>query len=104
MQEAESHFREALNIDPHSATVHFNLGLALYKRQIIDEAAYHFTQVLQQQPKHPKAHFYLANILAEQGNITEAISHYKSALSILPDDQRIQKNLKRAEAILRKVD
>jgi tetratricopeptide (TPR) repeat protein len=104
MQEAESHFREALNIDPHSATVHFNLGLALYKRQIIDEAAYHFTQVLQQHPDHPKAHFYLANILAEQGKMTEAISHYKIALSILPDDHRIQKNLKRAEAILRKVD
>lgn len=104
LQEAEFHFKEALKINPNITAAHFNLGLSFYKKLRIDEAAYHFNQVLLQQPNNPKAHFYLGNILAEQGKMSAAIVHYKNALSVLGKDENIQKNLKRAEAVLRKVN
>jgi tetratricopeptide (TPR) repeat protein len=101
---AEFHFKKALEIDPDFTPAHYNLGLSLYRREIMPEAAYHFEQALQLQPDHPKAHYYLGNILAHQGKIHSAIVHFQKALEILPHDARIQKNLERARATLRKVD
>ncbi|MBW2521692.1 MAG: tetratricopeptide repeat protein, partial [Deltaproteobacteria bacterium] len=83
---------------------HYNLGLLFYKQQRTAEAVHHFTRVLELQPLHPKAHFYFGNILAEQGNLSGAVVHYRRALSVLPNDRRIQNNLKRVEADLRKVE
>ena len=83
----------------NSSTTAFLTGLLLVVFTLVV-----YWQVLLQQPNHPKAHFYLDNILAEQGNMSEAIVHYKNALSVLGNDEKIQKNLKRAEAALRKVN
>ncbi len=93
VQEAISHYNEALRINPYFARAQCNLGVVLARQGKIEEAMMHYTKALQIDPNYAKAHCNLGVALIRQGKAEEAITHYKEALRIKPDYVEAHYNL-----------
>jgi len=93
IQEAITHYTEALRIDPSYAEAHYNLGVALAKQGNIQEAMSHYSDALKLNPNYADAHNNLGIILARQGKNREAIVHFSEALRIRPDRAEIDINM-----------
>ncbi len=85
LDEAISHYRQALHIKPRYAGAHYNLGTALQSQGKLDEAISHFHQALRVDPNYAEAHNNLGISLRAQGKLGEAASHYRQALRLKPD-------------------
>ena len=83
--EAISHFRRALEIEPGFAKAHYNLAGILRDRGQIDEAAIHFQRALEIQPNYSTAHYNFGEILRQKGRLDEAIVHFRRAVEIHPE-------------------
>jgi len=75
---------------------HNELGVALAKRNRIDEAIFHFFYALLVMPDYEKAHYNLGNALFIQGRIDAAIEHYAEAVRLNPKDKTARKGLQTA--------
>jgi tetratricopeptide (TPR) repeat protein len=84
IEEAISHYTEALRISPYHASIHCHLGVALAKQGKIKEAIAHYTEALRIEPDYAEAHNNLGAALVGQGKIDEAMAHYAEALRIDP--------------------
>ena len=84
-EEAIKHFRQALQVRPDLAEVHFNLGLALKSQGELDDAIKYFRQALQLNPDLAKAHNNLALALTMTGQLDKAIEHFREAVRLKPD-------------------
>jgi len=78
--EAEKHYKRAIELNPKDADLHFNCGLSLYKQKKYDEAEKHYKEALKLNPKDAKAHINYGLLLFEQKRYDEAEKHYKEAL------------------------
>ncbi len=85
LDEAISHYRQALHIKPHYVGAHYNLGTALQSQGRLDEAISHFHKALRVNPDYAEAHNNLGISLRAQGKLDEAISHYRQALQLRSD-------------------
>ncbi len=85
MDEAITHHRKALEINPGLSNAHNNLGAALARRGRFDEAIVHLQKALEIKPDSAEAHNNLGFALATRGQTDEAIAHYQKALEIKPD-------------------
>jgi serine/threonine-protein kinase len=94
--EAISHFKQALRIDPKLAKAHNNLGLALRHMGKLDEAVGHFQIALRIDPKDAQAHYHLGRALKAEGKRDEAVGHYEQALR--PEFAAAYNNLGNARA------
>jgi len=83
--EAVSHFREALRMDPNYPDAHVSLGIALMEENKLDDAISHFHVALRIRPIFPRAHHHLGRALARQGRLEEAVSHLAQALKMRSD-------------------
>ncbi len=92
VDEAISHYQEALKIEPDYAIAHNNLGNALFGRGQVDDAIAHCRKALEIKPDYAEAHSNLAVALAGRGQVGEAITHYRKALEIKPDDVKVHCN------------
>lgn len=93
LEEATAQYRKALEIEPHDASAHNNLGFALASSGQFDDAIVQFQQALEIKPGDAGAHGNLANALAARGRFAEAKTHYEAALKIRPDQVEAQRNL-----------
>jgi protein O-mannosyl-transferase len=93
VEDAISHYREALRIRPMYATARTNLGAALAKQGKFDEAIANYQEVLRSKPGMSEAHMDLGAALASQGKIDEAIGHYRDAVRLKPDFAEAYANL-----------
>lgn len=93
LDDAISHYRQALRLNPHNAYAHNNLGVALAEQGDFGAAIGHYYSALQNDPGHAEAHNNLAVALSAQGRLEEAISHYSRALRINPDYADAHNNL-----------
>jgi tetratricopeptide (TPR) repeat protein len=82
IDEAMSHFTDALRIEPDFEKAHNNLGAVLLRKGKIDEAVHHFSEAIRIKPDFEKAYNNLGAALARQGKTAEAIRHYSEALRI----------------------
>ena len=98
LDEAITHYSEALRFKPEYANAHFNLGNALTGKGSLDEAISHYSEALRIKPKYASAHNNLGIALAKKGNLDEAISHYSEALRIKPKFAEAHYNLGNALA------
>jgi len=73
-----------LELDPHHAAAHINLGTLYYNRQDYRAAEEHYRRALQVDPRYALAHFDLGNVLDETGRVAEAIESYLTALQLAP--------------------
>jgi tetratricopeptide (TPR) repeat protein len=93
IQEAITHYTEALRIDPRFAEAHYNMGVALAKQGKSQEAIAHYAEALKLNPNYADAHNNLGIILARQEKNREAIAHFAEALRIKPDRAEIYINM-----------
>ena len=91
--EAITHYRKALEIDPNYVLAHYSFGPALASRGQFDEAIAHYRKALEIEPDYALGHYNLGNALAGRGQFGEAISHYRKALEIKPDYAEAHYNL-----------
>lgn len=83
-QEAVFAYREAIRLEPGDATLHFNLGNALFTLGRPDEAGEAFRQAVDIDPAYVEAWNNLGNVLADQQRPDEAARAYERAIQLLP--------------------
>ncbi len=102
VDEAISHYREALRIRSSSgqnryrralARAHSNLAGALLRKGKIDEAIAHSEMALKFRPEDADAHTNLGNALLQKGFTDQAILHYEKALRTAPESATTLNNL-----------
>jgi tetratricopeptide (TPR) repeat protein len=93
VDEAITHFQEALQIKPDYAQAWYNLGNALLQKGQVDEAITHFQKALQIKPDYAGAYNNLGYALLQKGQGDEAIAHFQEALQIKPDYAQARYNL-----------
>lgn len=84
MEEAEGHFRAALERESQSSTLHFNLGCVLDELGRFDEAVTHLKRAVDLAPAYADAHFNLALAYEKQHNRRAARSHWTHYLRLEP--------------------
>lgn len=91
--EAMSHFKKALVINPRSEYAHSNIGILLAREGKLEEAITQFSKALSIQPDDDQTQFNLGLALSQQGKTDEAIEHYEEALRINPSNIKVLNNL-----------
>lgn len=88
-------YREALEENPKSPAIRFNLGDAQFKKEEMEDAADSFSQALQSEDPGIKsrAQYNLGNSLYRQGKLQESLSAYREALKLAPGDRDAKHNL-----------
>ena len=77
-------YERVLQMDPHHAAAHINLGTLHYNRQDYKAAEEHYRKALEIDSRYALAHFDLGNVLDETGRVAEAIQTYLTALQLAP--------------------
>jgi Tfp pilus assembly protein PilF len=90
--EAEDHYKKALDLDPENAAAHNNYANLLKGNDRQTEAEDHYKKALDLDPKYATAHNNYANLLTDMGRRTEAEDHYKKALDLNPKDAATHNN------------
>jgi Tfp pilus assembly protein PilF len=93
IEEAISHYRQALHLDPDHVQAHNNIGTALKLQGKLEEAVAHYHQVLSRDPNYAEAHYNLAIALEAQGLSEDSAKHYRQALQTKPDYAKAHNNL-----------
>ena len=88
-------YREALEENPDSPAIRFNLGDAHFKKEELEDAADSFSRALQSEDPEIKsrARYNLGNSLYRQGRLQESLSAYREALKLAPGDRDAKHNL-----------
>jgi Tfp pilus assembly protein PilF len=84
MDQASSHFAEAVKIRPDKATLQNELGRALASQGRFDEAIPHLIQALKIKPNKAEAHYNAGLALAAQGQFKNSINHFAAAVQLHP--------------------
>ena len=88
-------YRAALEENPDSPAIRFNLGDAHFKKEELEDAADSFSQALQSEDPGIKsrAQYNLGNSLYRQDKLQESLSAYREALKLAPGDRDAKHNL-----------
>ena len=95
LDEAASHYREAVRLKPDYVEAHTKLGNVLRELGRHDDAVAVYQRVIGFEPS-AEAHYNLANTLALLGRLDEAITHYRRAFALKPDLAGLHNNLANA--------
>jgi tetratricopeptide (TPR) repeat protein len=82
--EAIAAYQRVLELDPHHAAAHINLGTLYYNRQEHNFAERHYRRAIEIDSRYALAYFDLGNVLDETGRVAEAIQTYNTALQLAP--------------------
>jgi tetratricopeptide (TPR) repeat protein len=93
VDQAIEHYTRSLQLNPASASTHYNLGIALAARSRRDEAIAHFEQALRLDSGYAQAHNNLGALLYLAGRPVDALEHYRQAIAIRPDNVEARTNL-----------
>ena len=85
--------RKQLLATPHSAPLHYNLGLAYARREQLDESITCFQQAIVYDSKLVEAYINLGGIYLRKGNIEACIEANQKALEINPNHPLAHSNL-----------
>ncbi len=93
--EAHEKYQQALDEDPSSAAIRYNLGDAEYKKSLYEEAIEAFSQAAQTEDPElqARASYNLGNALYRLGKLEDSIQAYQNALRINPEDRDSKHNL-----------
>jgi hypothetical protein len=81
-------WKRALDLDPHDAKAHSNLGFALARKGSLDEAMGHYRKALEANPNLAEAHNNLGIALLQKRQFDEAMIHFQEALEASPGYSR----------------
>jgi len=85
LDEAESAYAKALELDPASVQARFNLGLLRQQRGDLDGAVVEYRELLEIDPEHAWAHYQLGAAYETQGERELALEHYAEAFTLDPE-------------------
>jgi predicted TPR repeat methyltransferase len=83
-QEAASHFRRVLAINPDHYDACYNLGLTLLECNMLEESSSHIRKTISLKPDVADTHFLLGTVFQAAGKYEEAIESYRQALQLDP--------------------
>lgn len=83
-EEAIGAYREALQMDPENAGIHFNLGLAFHETGRRAIAMAHYREAIRLRPDYAAAYLNLGTAQYENGQLEEAIGSLQRALELEP--------------------
>jgi tetratricopeptide (TPR) repeat protein len=78
-------FERALQVNPTSPTVHYDLAVVLEAQGKREQAIRHWSEALRLKPGFAKAHNNLGVMLVREGRVDEAVGQYRQALRLDPD-------------------
>ncbi len=84
---------KALNLQPDTASAHYNLGLCLFQSGRTPEAIEHYGRALELSPEYPEAHNNLGAALSSVGRLDEALLHCQKSVDLDPSRVSAQMNL-----------
>lgn len=84
-EEADAHYRKAIEIRANDHIAYYDLGLESAIQGNLDLAAQYFIKTLELNPDFAMANYELGNVRVRQGNFDEAIKEYDIALKALPN-------------------
>lgn len=90
---AESLYRRAFDIDPHSLQVRYGLASTCSANGRVDEAEEHIQACIAGRPEVPAFWGLLASLKREEGLFVEAEQHLRKALSLAPQNYRTAQRL-----------
>src|SRR5271167_2352431 len=82
--EAIAIYLRVVELEPHHAAAHINLGTLYYNRQDFVAAEKHYRLAVEADPRYALAYFDLGNVLDETGRIDDAIVAYRTAVRLAP--------------------
>jgi tetratricopeptide (TPR) repeat protein len=91
---------KVLNLQPDTASAHYNLGLCLFQSGRTPEAIEHYGRALELSPEYPEAHNNLGGALSSVGRLDEALLHFQKSVDLDPSRVSAQMNL--GTALVRK--
>ncbi len=80
-EEARDAYRRTLELDPHHADAHVNLGRLLVESDRAEEAETHFRAVVAEHPDHATAWFNLGIALEDRRRPSDAVKAYEQAIA-----------------------
>jgi len=92
-EEAISHYKMAIKLNPDYAEAYSNLGVVLFAERKIEEAISHYKMAIKLKPDYALAHNTLGNALVEKGEMKEAVHHYRETVRLRPDLVAARENL-----------
>lgn len=99
IDDAISHFDDALRLEPARAEVRVNLGVALGEQGDSNGAETQYRAALRVDPDNPDAQEGLGVVLMETGRVAEAAPHLESSVKFRPDDANTHFQLGRCYGI-----
>jgi tetratricopeptide (TPR) repeat protein len=92
-ENAEKEYKKALEVNPHSAATHYNLGVLLNDLQRYEEAEMEYREVIRINPNFSMAHNNLGGLLGDLKRYEEAEMEYRQATRADPDHAFAHNNL-----------
>jgi protein O-mannosyl-transferase len=93
VDEAITHYEQALRINPSYYIAHNNLGNALSDQGRTEEGVAHIRHAIQLQPNYDEPYTNLGVILTREGKLDEAIQNHKKAIELNPNLAQAYNNL-----------
>lgn len=93
--QAEKMFRQAIELDPHSADASNQLGMLSVSSGHNDEGRKWFQQAIASRPDDPGAINNLGVLYAKMGQTKDAIAAFQYGIKVAPDDEMLYLNLGR---------
>ena len=78
-------YRKALELNPHNAIAHSNLGGLLVTKGTIDEGVVHLTEAIRLDPTNGSPYYNLGMLRSREGKVDEAIDRLRQAVRLKPD-------------------
>jgi len=92
-EEAKSHLKNAVKLQPTYSEAHNNLGNSLSGLSRFQEANISYKEAIRLKPDYPEAHNNLANSLVKMLNFDDAVTHYLAAIRYKPEFAKAHFNL-----------
>jgi tetratricopeptide (TPR) repeat protein len=81
------HYEQAIELFPNHAQSHYNLGVLLQQRGLLDPALVQYEEALRINPEFAAAQCNLGALLASAGRYTEAIPYLEKGSRLAPDPE-----------------
>ncbi|MDF1578576.1 MAG: tetratricopeptide repeat protein [Desulfurivibrionaceae bacterium] len=101
LEEAETHFRTTVALDPAFFEAYNNLGNLMAMRGRPREAEPFYRRALAIKPDNPVLHVNLGNALMDMWRLEEARDHYRRAMLLHPGDREARANFFRVERLIK---
>jgi tetratricopeptide (TPR) repeat protein len=103
-EEAITHFKAALRINPDYENASINLGIALLSQGKIDQCIAYYQEILKKKPAYAGVHHNLGIVLLRNGKVENAVFHFREALRLKPDYAQAYNSLGAALVLTGKTD